>query len=206
MTTYQCACFVLLLALMLMSPLTESLRNGDSICTEGYVMDRLCINRGTLLDSPSTRTLLEPEQHSIHCLVDVGGCVKSGFIILSDPENSGEEYGLSFALDAAGNDQAVRLAREVGSCSTCTGPGLQRKGLRVGVTGVVVDRCTNPPTIAVDVMESVTPEQVFCTTPKNVTQMEVAGEDEEGTCAPTPFTSSAGRFGVAMSLLLILCL
>ena len=44
------------------------------VCFEGYVMDRYCINRGTLLDNAQVKTLLNPEKHSLHCLVDVGVC------------------------------------------------------------------------------------------------------------------------------------
>ena len=53
----------------------------EAVCFEGYVMDRFCINRGTLLDASSVKTLLNPEKHSAHCLVDVGVCL--GFMCVS---------------------------------------------------------------------------------------------------------------------------
>jgi len=36
----------------------------DSV--EGYIMDYFCIDRGTLLDNPSVRTLEGPGEHSVH--------------------------------------------------------------------------------------------------------------------------------------------
>ena len=50
---------------------------GDTFCVEGYVMDHYCIDIGSLLDRPNIRTLEGPEQHSIHCLVDVGPCLNA---------------------------------------------------------------------------------------------------------------------------------
>ena len=46
-------------------------------------MDRYCINRETLLDNAQLKTLLTPELHSVHCLVDVGVCRDSGYEILA---------------------------------------------------------------------------------------------------------------------------
>ena len=49
-----------------------ALKIGDVVCVTGYIMDHFCIERGTLLDNPSTETLKNPEEHSFHCLLDVG--------------------------------------------------------------------------------------------------------------------------------------
>ena len=46
----------------------------QDVCFEGYVMDRYCIDRGTLLDRPDLSTLESPGEHSVHCLVDVPNC------------------------------------------------------------------------------------------------------------------------------------
>ena len=48
-------------------PLYRSLINIFVVCSfEGFVMDNFCIERGTLLDEPSTTTLVNPERHSVH--------------------------------------------------------------------------------------------------------------------------------------------
>mmetsp|Transcript_21030 Transcript_21030/g.44116 ORF Transcript_21030/g.44116 Transcript_21030/m.44116 type:complete len:437 (+) Transcript_21030:271-1581(+) len=96
-----------------------ALQAGDNICIEGYVMDFFCINRGTLLDNPSVRTLENPEKHSIHCLVDVNSCVTSPFEILLDPKNGETMYRRGWQLDENSKQQAVALAQSVGSCTTC---------------------------------------------------------------------------------------
>mmetsp|Transcript_11713 Transcript_11713/g.21339 ORF Transcript_11713/g.21339 Transcript_11713/m.21339 type:complete len:342 (+) Transcript_11713:52-1077(+) len=109
---------------------------GDSICFQGYVMDKYCIDRGTMLDNPSKETLVYPELHSVHCLVDVPICYSSGFEMLKDPEESGGVYCRAYELDAGGNDLTLQLGRSEGtSCSTCEGDGSIVKGLRVRVVG-----------------------------------------------------------------------
>ena len=56
------------------------------VCVEGFVMDKFCIDLGTLLDNPRVKTLENPEKH---CLVDVSVCYKSGFnILLPNPSGS----------------------------------------------------------------------------------------------------------------------
>ncbi len=53
-------------------------------------MDVYCIERGTLLDNPSVKTLSldGPIKHSVHCLVDVGRCNSSPFEVLIKVENT----------------------------------------------------------------------------------------------------------------------
>jgi len=126
---------------------------GDNVCFEGYIMDVFCIDRGTLLDKPSVVTLQNPEQHSVHCLVDVGSCIQSGYEILMDPEMSGVEmYSRAYRLDDNGNTKILETAREVGICSTCTGNGSLRQGYRATITGTILEPSTadNPALVSVE--------------------------------------------------------
>jgi len=93
----------------------------DLVCATGFVMDVLCIRRGRLLDAPSVKSLENPEKHSLHCLIDVGACVRSGFEILG--EKTGATYERKYALDADGTAMVVELAKDIGqgrSCTQCT--------------------------------------------------------------------------------------
>jgi len=140
-----------------------ALQAGDIICVEGYVMDFFCINRGTLLDNPSVRTLEGPGEHSVHCLVDVNSCVTSPFEILLDPKEGELLYKRGWQLDEASKQRAIALAQSVGSCSTCD-PGNNRanshvKGFRMALTATILSLNENdaslPPTIeAIDIMDT----------------------------------------------------
>lgn len=72
---------------------------GDEICIAGYIMDYYCIERGTLFDNQSVRTLGSegPVVHSVHCLIDVKSCWQSPYEVLMKLENSGE-YGRAWRL------------------------------------------------------------------------------------------------------------
>ena len=101
---------------------------SEEVCFTGYVMDRYCIERGTLLDNPSLKTLESPDKHSIHCLVDVGLCIQSEFEMLADPTDGGGLYCRAFTLDKNGHDMVLALARKTGApgrCKTCTSGGSQ---------------------------------------------------------------------------------
>lgn len=116
-------------------------------------MDTYCIERGTLLDNPSVVTLEGPEQHTIHCLVDVPRCYNSGFEILGDPSPPNTLYCRAFKLDATGQTAALTLARSAGStslgCSTCTGTAeaSARTGFRATITGTFDTEDLNDPKI-----------------------------------------------------------
>ena len=127
---------------------------GVELCVEGFVMDAFCINRGTLLDNPSVVTLEGPDRHSVHCLVDVGVCWCSGFeILLPNPKRS-PKYGRAFTLDQAGNDMVIKLARSVGSCSTCQGSGEVKEGFRATIYGNVRKVSNGPDVLAVSSMKA----------------------------------------------------
>eukprot|EP00121_Abeoforma_whisleri_P016260 Awhi_evm1s14926 len=129
---------------------------SDEICFEGFVMDNFCINRGTLLDAPSITTLINPDLHSLHCLLDVAQCTASGYELLSEPAEGSNTYGRAYRLDATGNTLVLAHGRSIGmgggGCTTCTGgTGNETKGLRVTVKGKITTPATDslPATIAV---------------------------------------------------------
>ena len=118
------------------------LKVGDSICLEGFIMDVYCIERGTLFDNPSVKSLVNPEKHSYHCLVDVSQCTTSGYEVLMDPAEGSDVYTRGIHLDDEGNEQVMALARATGApgfCSTCTGPESTSpsRGFRATVNGTI---------------------------------------------------------------------
>jgi hypothetical protein len=117
---------------------------GTAVCFIGYVMDTYCINRGTLLDNPSVKTLEHPEEHTVHCLVDVQQCTASGYQLLLDPPAGSTTYCAAYTLDAAGNAMIIEDARRKGVCSTCSGAGVLRKGYRAAVRGIVTGSGASP--------------------------------------------------------------
>eukprot|EP00537_Pseudo-nitzschia_pungens_P006476 CAMPEP_0172358244 /NCGR_PEP_ID=MMETSP1060-20121228/2570_1 /TAXON_ID=37318 /ORGANISM="Pseudo-nitzschia pungens, Strain cf. cingulata" /LENGTH=577 /DNA_ID=CAMNT_0013079357 /DNA_START=154 /DNA_END=1887 /DNA_ORIENTATION=+ len=154
---------IFLLSFLSMAQTPAALKAGDTICTEGYVMDSFCIDRGTLFDNPAVRTLEGPEKHSIHCLIDVESCISSPFEVLLDPSNPGDPYRRGFRLDVKSQEQAVALARSVGTCTTCTSDGVaspHAKGFRAAIKATITDLKeddpTVPPTISALAMEDTT--------------------------------------------------
>lgn len=153
--------------ILLVIPVATALQNGDAICTEGYIMDNFCIQRGTLLDRPSVATLERPDLHSVHCLVDVGICRDSGYVVLQDPVVTGALYTLGYQVDTAGTTTLINLARHVGNgngCSTCTSSGHLAEGFRAAVLGTVLDATANPPLISVDSAVAVDASTEWCAT------------------------------------------
>ena len=135
--------FTLLLATILLTLQQPTFAADDDMqCIEGFVMDLFCINLGRLLDDRSVVTLQNPEKHSVHCLVDVSLCFKSGYnILLPNPkfgQGSEPKFVHAFTLDKTGNDLVVKFAQENGECDTCTGSGKIRTGLRFTYIGKVI--------------------------------------------------------------------
>merc|ERR1712038_787513 len=117
---------------------------GDKICVEGFVMDNYCIGIGFLLDAPEIKTLFQPEEHSIHCLVDPPICRNSGYEILWETPNAPTPYSRAYKLDDAGNQELIAFARQTGEggdfCTSCTGSkGSQTHGFRATIKGEVTD-------------------------------------------------------------------
>jgi len=155
---------LLLMALGLVHVSEAALQAGDNICVEGFVMDFYCINRGTLLDNPSVRTLEDPGKHSVHCLVDVSSCVSSPFEILLDPRDSEPLYRRGWQLDETSKQQGIELAQSVGTCSTCDPSNSAQNshvmGFRMVMNATILDLNADdpsiPPTITVHNMEDTT--------------------------------------------------
>ena len=110
--------------------------SAENVCFHGFVMDRYCINLGTLVDNPSVSTLVGPEQHSVHCLADVGSCYTSKFelVTLEPGVGQGNLHCRAYTLDQQGRRMALDMARSVGNCDTCKNGDLQR-GFNVVVVG-----------------------------------------------------------------------
>lgn len=154
----------LLLVASLFGSSEAALKVGDTICTEGFVMDFFCIDRGTLFDNPSVRTLENPGVHSVHCLVDVNSCVISPFEILLDPKGGETLYKRGWQLNEDSKQRAIKLAQSVGSCSTCDGANNRDnshvRGFRIAATATIEnlneDDASLPPTIQVNEMMDTT--------------------------------------------------
>lgn len=109
---------------------------AQSVCLTGVPMDLYCIQEGNMIDN-GLPTLQLAHEHTIHCLVDVPFCRDSGFeILVSNAEGT---YDRAVRLDDFGNQEVLRIAREIGSCTTCTGAGSQKKNFIVTVEGDLVD-------------------------------------------------------------------
>jgi hypothetical protein len=124
--------------------LVSSQNPGDCVCTEGFIMDEFCINRGTLFDNPTQATLVAPgpEVHTIHCMVDVPQCVASGYTVLAD--NGDGTYSVAYRLDSQGDSMMKTFAEgsgAAGACGACDGSlgGTATAGFRATVIGTILE-------------------------------------------------------------------
>lgn len=149
----------------------------QDVCFVGYVMDTYCINRGRLLDNPDLGSLTNPDQHSVHCLVDVPICYDGGFELLLDPVPPEATHCRAYTLDSAGRDLVLEHARAIGDCDTCGESGMQEKGYRATISGKLFDETSKTPTLHVSTVENSTvgcpggvtvpnPAQVDCSSGK----------------------------------------
>jgi len=141
-----------MLCLTILATFVKSVRASDvDVCFVGYPMDTYCIERGRLLDNPSLKTLEYPQEHSVHCLVDVAACRAGGYELLLDPESGSSTYCRAYKLDDAGNDMLVSFARANGQCSSCDADSSEFyvKGLRVTVRGTISSDSGALPTLSV---------------------------------------------------------
>lgn len=160
-------------------------------------MDVYCIERTTLLDNPSIKTLEGPDQHTVHCLADVDFCYESGFEVLLDPEEGETTYTRGWRVDDAGRDLLLDLARETGRCSTCKSGGTLRKGFRAAMNATVLTLGSDetPPLIQVQTATPATPDVAVCGDPPQ-------GERLLNTERPTSGTStelSSSKAGILVS-------
>jgi len=135
--------FSLLLAVLLST--SSSASETTTVCFEGFIMDRYCIDRGTLLDAPDLSTLGHPSKHSVHCLVDVASCRNSVFEALQlSPDSSSGLHCRAYSLDSAGRSMVVDLARSTFKCSTCS-PEDPDSALSRGFSAVLVGTTPSNP-------------------------------------------------------------
>jgi hypothetical protein len=85
-------------------------------------------------------------------MIDVPVCLKSGYLILTDPVSGSAMYTPGYKLDAATNSAIVKVAKQYGSCSTCAS-GMDtsklQEGLRVTFDATVkATNATSIPTIS----------------------------------------------------------
>lgn len=101
------------------------------------------------MDNPAYLTLGNPEEHSLHCLLDVSLCYESPYHILDDPQtgsNNSTMYGPGWAV--SNNTLLIHAGRMIGSCATCDATGTRVKGLRMEIVGTV--KTLDPPVIEVE--------------------------------------------------------
>lgn len=151
-----------LLSYLALLPMTSALEASEKFCTEGFVMDFFCINRGTLLDNPSVVSLEEPEKHSLHCLLDVDSCInsRSPYEVLIDPIDGGR-YKRGWRLTDSSKEKMIALGRSVGmpgKCSTCKGEGTLKQGFRAVFLATVrdlnLDDAFMPPLIEINMLQN----------------------------------------------------
>ena len=160
-------------------------------------MDRLCINRGNLLDDNTVTTLLNPEKHSLHCLVDVGVCRDSGYEILAPLSKATADAAYCPAYRIGGDsgfDKTLKLAREMGNkngaCTTCTGSEVDQ-GFRAVFVGTVSSGATwsadKPPVLEVT---QVLKAGSQCPNGMSQTQSPCDEADEATKSIPKPVTTT----------------
>lgn len=140
---------------------------GDTICVEGYLMDSLCIDLGTLVDNPTVATLSVAQEgpivHSVKCIVNVPACLESPFHIVPLAEGNDEYFDQGWRLDDAAKDIAVQAAYTHGSCAeNCEGD--QETGLYLSMQATVLSLGSNsePGVITTTAMERASPEDNVC--------------------------------------------
>ena len=185
---------VLLLSLTV-ATLPAVLADKPLVCAKGFVMDKFCITNGVMIDN-GLPTLKQPDQHSIHCLVDLSQCLASGYEILSTPLNANGEYTRTHQIDKTGETLFLAQARAAGSktgspaCTTCVGGGTQVKGYQATFIGTE-NATTTPPTL---MTMSVHPFDANCTALLDAAAMAVP------TAAPvmeTPMPTDSAANGLA---------
>ena len=179
------------------------------VCVEGFVMDKFCIARGTLLDNPKFKTLENPEKHSVHCLVDVFQCYDSGFNILQPSPSGSPAYANNFRLDDVGNQKVLEVARANGKCYTCGSGGTIREGLRGTFFGTIIQEATGsqPATLAVKNMtvspKTLDPNSLSDGCPRRTNKPNTTLSTEAGSSV-TP-TTAHGATALQRSVKMTIC-
>eukprot|EP00039_Didymoeca_costata_P010260 m.137777 g.137777 ORF g.137777 m.137777 type:complete len:411 (-) comp14760_c0_seq2:113-1345(-) len=103
--------------------------DGVVVTVEGWAADIFCINRGTALDNSNLQMAETPEEHTLHCLVEIPVCVESGYAVFS-LDKVGNTREVLYVLDDAGSQLIV----DAGEAKLEEG---RTTGLRVKLTGKV---------------------------------------------------------------------
>jgi len=154
-------------------------------------MDKYCIDEGFMIDN-GLPTLKQPEEHSVHCLVEISVCVDSGYEVLVDVNAS--EYERAVELDSTGNTMVRALATQVGGCGTCANPsGGQMYGFAATVVGVLDTNYTGtPPRLLVT---NVYPSDISC---ENATGVRLVSPPSSTTMDTEPPVSSPAPLSITM--------
>lgn len=130
---------------------------------------------------------MDPQEHSLHCLLDVDVCVGSTYHILEEPSEEGGMYGTGWAI--SDSTELVTMGRALGSvddgCTTCEGTGVVVKGLTAEVKGTVVS--LDPPVMDATSVKILTGGEQGCPEMTSTTD----GDDMEPEATDAP-TSGAG--------------
>ena len=147
----------------------SSVKVGDEICTQGYIMDKFCIKRGNFLDEPNVTALDNPDTQTYHCMFDPTVC-RDGYVILAPPAAGETNYTEAYGFDDAGNTKIITDGRALGAkvgddvnCGSCTGTDSSvTRGMSVGIKATVADASTDPPVVSITEMEAVDPSGDYC--------------------------------------------
>lgn len=145
-------------------PVLPEYQVGDAIDVVGHIMDQFCIQRGTFLDMPDVNALENPDEHTIHCLVDPPVCRESPFEVLLPPLEGETEYQRAFTLDEPSKAFVLRVLKVVGICELCMGTGTLEKGFQARIKANIVHPFRNStsgsgPLIRLLLADSMLPEE-----------------------------------------------
>ena len=100
----------------------SDLKVGDEVCISNFIMDQYCIGLGHFLDNNDVMTLEHPEEHSFHCLLDVGLCKGSGYTVLGPKDDEMGMHCIGYRLQETERViEAGLAAGQKGYCTDCTG-------------------------------------------------------------------------------------
>lgn len=129
---------------------------GESVCAEGFLMDRKSIETGTLSSDPTLKTLEHPGRQTVAALVDDVQSVIDGYELLIDPLPNETTYRRGYGLTLASSQLVAGLERTVGKCKTCFDKGTRVRGVRVGIKATVIKLATATEPALVRVFEAQT--------------------------------------------------
>ncbi len=87
--------------------------------------------KGVALDT-GTDLRVSPFEHTVHCLIEVGVCVNSGFAIVHQPTQGGL-WEIAYLLDSTGNQESIALVETV----PMGAPRHRREGFVISASGVI---------------------------------------------------------------------